>query len=63
MGCLTCVAVCPDHVFSAEPGILHTTSGSIPVVLRQSDRVRGELAAVLLRNRIKAGCWKLGGMY
>lgn len=62
MGCLTCVAVCPDHVFSAETGALHTTSGSIPVVLRQSDRVRGELAAVLLRNRIKSGCWKLGGM-
>lgn len=61
MGCLTCVAVCPDHVFSAKTGSLHTASGIIPIVLRQSDRVRGELAARLLRDRIRAGSWKLGG--
>ncbi|MDR0981327.1 MAG: methanogenesis marker 16 metalloprotein [Methanocalculaceae archaeon] len=62
MGCLTCVAVCPDHVFSAKSGTLHTASGNIPIVLRQSDRARGELAALLLRNRIRAGSWKLGGV-
>lgn len=62
MGCLTCVAACPDHVFSAKTGELHTASGIIPVLFRQSDRSRGERAALLLRNRIRSGNWKMGGM-
>lgn len=63
MGCLTCVSVCPNHVFLANTGSLHTKSDCIPIVLRQSDRLRGERAATLLRNRIQSGNWKLGGCF
>jgi putative methanogenesis marker 16 metalloprotein len=62
MGCLTCVVVCPDHVFLAKTGTLHTTTSNIPIVLRQSDRTRGKLAALQLRDKIRAGNWKLGGI-
>lgn len=62
MGCLTCVSVCPQNVYSAKTGVLRSFSGEIPIVLRQSDRVRGERAALLLREKIRSGTWKLGGI-
>ncbi len=62
MGCLTCVTVCPDGVYTAKTGMLHTKDGEIRIILRQSDRVRGELAARSLRDRIRSGNWKLGGL-
>ncbi|MDR0438693.1 MAG: methanogenesis marker 16 metalloprotein [Methanocalculaceae archaeon] len=61
MGCLTCTVVCPNHVFSTKNSTLHTTTGNIPIVLRQSDRTRGEIAALMLRNKIRTGEWKIGG--
>jgi putative methanogenesis marker 16 metalloprotein len=61
MGCLTCIAVCPNHAFSTKNSTLHTTTGDIPIILRQSDRTRGELAALILRNKIRSREWKLGG--
>lgn len=62
MGCLACVSVCPDGVYSAKTGVLHTDAGDIPVTLRQSDRSRGERAALLLRDMIRSGAWNLGGV-
>ena len=62
MGCLTCVTVCPDGVYTAKTGVLRTKTGDINIVLRQSDRVRGELASRSLRDRIISGSWKLGGI-
>lgn len=62
MGCLTCVSACPDGVYSAKTGVLHTNVGDIPITLRQSDRSRGERAALLLCDMIRSGSWKLGGV-
>ncbi|MDR3102360.1 MAG: methanogenesis marker 16 metalloprotein [Methanocalculaceae archaeon] len=62
MGCLTCISVCPDGVYSAKTGVLHTRAGDVPIVLRQSDRLRGERIALLLRDEIRSGNWRLGGI-
>ncbi|MDV0442620.1 methanogenesis marker 16 metalloprotein [Methanorbis furvi] len=62
MGCLTCVTACPAGAYSANSGTLRTSSGEIKIVLRQSDRVRGELAARTLRDRIRSGSWRFGGV-
>lgn len=58
MGCLTCVYVCPNHVFAAEAGTLHGATGDFPVILRQSDRVRGLNAAKQLKNLMLSGKWE-----
>ena len=58
MGCLTCVTVCKNQVFSANAGTLRTKNTDIPVGLRQSDRVRGDRAAALVRDRISSGAWR-----
>ncbi len=58
MGCLTCVTVCTNQVFSANAGTLHIQDADIPIGLRQSDRVRGERAAALVRDRISSGAWR-----
>ncbi len=55
MGCLNCVAVCPNHVFCAKTGVLHTAEKNIPVILRQSDRVRAETACQILKEKIING--------
>lgn len=61
VGCLTCVSVCPNGVYSAKTGVLHTHDGQVlPIVLRESDRVRGELASVRLREIIQSGDWRFG---
>jgi putative methanogenesis marker 16 metalloprotein len=58
MGCLTCVTVCRHQVFSAKTGTLYTKDAEIPIGLRQSDRVRGDRAAALVRDRISSGAWR-----
>lgn len=58
MGCLTCVTVCKNQVFSANAGTLHIPDADIPIGLRQSDRVRGDRAAALVRDRIHSGAWR-----
>lgn len=58
MGCLTCVTVCKYQVFSANTGKLHIHDADIPIGLRQSDRVRGDRAASLVRDLIRSGAWR-----
>ena len=58
MGCLTCVTVCRNQVFSANTGTLHIPDADIRIGLRQSDRVRGERAAAMVRDRISSGAWR-----
>lgn len=59
MGCFTCVSVCPAGIFSAETGKLRSkNNGEIPIILRQSDRVRGEYAAQILKEKIQSGKWE-----
>ncbi len=58
MGCLTCVTVCRNQVFSAKTGTLHIPNADIPIGLRQSDRARGERAAILVRDLIHSGAWR-----
>ena len=58
MGCLTCVTVCRHQVFSANAGTLHIPDADIRIGLRQSDRVRGDRAAALVRDRISSGAWR-----
>jgi len=58
MGCLTCVTVCKNQVFSANAGTLQIPDADIPIGLRQSDRVRGDRAAILVRDRIHSGAWR-----
>ncbi len=58
MGCLTCVTICRHQVFSANAGTLHIPDVDIRIGLRQSDRVRGNRAAALVRDRISSGAWR-----
>lgn len=58
MGCLTCVTICKNQVFFANAGTLNIQNEKIPIGLRQSDRARGERAAVLVRDRIQSGAWR-----
>ncbi|ABN06676.1 protein of unknown function DUF39 [Methanocorpusculum labreanum Z] len=58
MGCLTCITVCRHQVFSANAGTLHIPDADIRIGLRQSDRVRGNRAAALVRDRISSGAWR-----
>lgn len=59
MGCFTCVSVCPSGIFSAETGKLHSkNNGDIPIILRQSDKVRAEYAAELMKKEILLGKWE-----
>jgi len=62
--CGLCATVCPSAVFSCRLGAiqLKTASGSartIPVVLRQSDRLRALLLAEDLKSRIINGFFRL----
>jgi uncharacterized protein (DUF39 family) len=58
VGCMTCVSACPLHVYTANAGELHLSHAAIPITLRQSDRVRGERASQLLRDKIHSGSWR-----
>lgn len=53
INCGTCVRVCPGGVFRARMGIIELTEGTIPVSLRQSDRLRAEKLCNILKNRIQ----------
>jgi len=62
--CGLCVSVCPDGVFRCRLGAIHlkTAAGSvksIPVALRQSDRLRAIRLAEELKRRIMDGSFKI----
>ena len=62
--CGLCATVCPSAVFSCRLGAirLRTTAGiarTVPVVLRQSDRLRALRLAEDLKNRILNGSFKM----
>lgn len=55
VSCGTCVRTCPGEVYSMEMGFVDPDSCEIPVVLRQSDRSRGEMICEDLKARIEKG--------
>ncbi len=61
--CGLCVTVCPSAVFSCRMGAIRLKSAgglnSIPVVLRQSDRLRAERLAEELKRRIMDGSFQM----
>lgn len=62
--CGLCATVCPSAVFSCRLGAirLRTATGiarTVPVVLRQSDRMRAVLLAEKLKERILNGTFKM----
>ena len=62
--CGLCVSVCPSAVFSCRLGVVRLKRNgaavrSIPVVLRQSDRLRAERMAEDLKRRIQVGDFRM----
>ncbi|MEI6103445.1 MAG: methanogenesis marker 16 metalloprotein [Methanothrix sp.] len=62
--CGLCVSVCPGEVFRCRMGAIRLKRDgaavrSIPVVLRQSDRLRAEKQAAELKKRILDGTFKM----
>jgi Fe-S-cluster-containing hydrogenase component 2 len=62
--CGLCVTVCPSAVFSCRLGAIRLKRDgaavrSIPVVLRQSDRLRAERLAEDLKRRILNGSFRM----
>ncbi|MBN1134907.1 MAG: methanogenesis marker 16 metalloprotein [Methanosarcinaceae archaeon] len=61
--CGLCVSICDGRSFSANLGTLHYNDGKtekdIPVVVRQSDRVRALKAAEELKQKILSGDFKI----
>ncbi len=51
--CGTCVPLCPYHAFKGELGTITLKEKSIPITLRQSDRVGAEKLMHLLKKQIK----------
>ncbi|HWQ67901.1 MAG TPA: methanogenesis marker 16 metalloprotein [Methanospirillum sp.] len=50
--CGTCVQICKGKAYSGKFGALNIPFGDIPIVLRQSDRTRGELLCKRLKEMI-----------
>lgn len=55
LNCGTCLATCPGEVYSMEMGSISLEEHKIPIVLRQSDRSRGERICEELKKRIEDG--------
>ena len=53
INCGTCTIQCPGGVFRARLGSIELAEGSVPISLRQSDRVRAENLCKMLKNRIQ----------
>lgn len=60
--CGNCLRTCPGDVYSMETGSISLDEKEIPVVLRQSDRLRGDLICSDLKKRIEEGKFFLGGV-
>lgn len=52
INCGTCTLQCPGGVFRARLGSIEIDEGTIPISLRQSDRVRAEKLCTMLKDRI-----------
>jgi putative methanogenesis marker 16 metalloprotein len=62
--CGMCATVCPSGVFSCRLGAIRLKSAAgvsrtVPVVLRQSDRLRAERMAEELKEKIKNGSFRM----
>lgn len=58
VSCGTCVHTCPNEVYTMQAGALDRTDGSttaVPIVLRQSDRSRGEALCTLMKYQLLRG--------
>lgn len=55
MNCGTCMQVCPGPAFSGNPGAVTYEGLSMPITLRQSDRVCGARLYTELKERILDG--------
>jgi putative methanogenesis marker 16 metalloprotein len=61
VNCGTCIQVCPGSAFSGSLGAVTYEGRSVPITLRQSDRVRGARLCTELKERIRAGTFSLTG--
>jgi putative methanogenesis marker 16 metalloprotein len=55
VSCGTCVHACPNGVYAMQAGALHLMDDSavdIPIVLRQSDRLRGEALCSRMKDQL-----------
>jgi uncharacterized protein (DUF39 family) len=53
INCGTCTIQCPGGISRARLGSIELAEGSVPISLRQSDRVRAENLCKMLKNRIQ----------
>ena len=61
LNCGTCISTCTGEVYSMDTGSIALDGKEIPVVLRQSDRRRGERICSDLKEKIENGTFTLGG--
>ena len=61
LGCGACLSTCIGEVYSMKTGSISLNGKKIPVVLRQSDRRRGEKICSELKQRIEDGSFMTGG--
>ncbi|MBN1432230.1 MAG: methanogenesis marker 16 metalloprotein [Methanomicrobiaceae archaeon] len=62
VNCGTCLSSCPGEVYSMNTGSVFIDGKEIPVVLRQSDRNRGEKICSELKQRIEDSLFFIGGV-
>jgi Fe-S-cluster-containing hydrogenase component 2 len=53
--CGTCVHLCKGNVYTGNLGILDLLEGDVPIVLRQSDRRRGEKICQTIKTMLQKG--------
>ena len=61
LSCGACLSTCIGEVYSMKTGSIVLNGKEIPVVLRQSDRRRGERICSDLKEKIESGKFMLGG--
>jgi len=57
--CGLCVSECPSGAFKCNLGQINVCGKTVPVVLRQSDRLRALMLAEELKLRVKEGSFKI----
>ena len=60
--CGLCASVCAGETFSADLGALRFGGRDVPIVVRQSDRLRAQRLAERLKNRVLDGSFKMTRM-
>lgn len=61
LNCGTCLSTCPGGVYAMAMGSIALDGKEIPVVLRQSDRSRGERICSELKQKIEESSFLIGG--